>query len=88
MRPRDFKSFPGKIGHKTLSGRDLPSVGATFPGQHWLFNYMYVRVFHPWNRAVVRVFHPNFTVWSPGVSSWKTPPDHRLLWTKTALRSP
>ena len=36
MRPRDFKSFPGKTGHKTLSGRDLPSVGATFPGQHCL----------------------------------------------------
>ena len=35
LRPRDFKSFPGKTGHKTLSGRDLPSDGATFPGQHW-----------------------------------------------------
>ena len=34
LRPRDFKSFPGKTDHKTLSGRDLPSVGATFPGQH------------------------------------------------------
>ena len=37
LRPRDFKSFPGKTGHKTLSGRDLPSDGATFPGQHWIF---------------------------------------------------
>ena len=36
LRPRDFKSFPGKTGHKTLSGRDLPSDGATFPGQHWV----------------------------------------------------
>ena len=53
---------------------------------YMLFNYMYVRVFHPWNQAVIRVFHPNFTVWSPGVSSWKTPPDHRLLWIKPALR--
>ena len=35
LRPRDFKSFPDKTGHNTLSGRDLPSVGATFPGQHW-----------------------------------------------------
>ena len=53
---------------------------------YMFFNYMYVRVFHPWNRAVIRVFHPNFTVWSPGVSSWQTPPDHRLLWKKGAIQ--
>ena len=28
--------FPGKTGHKALSVKDLPSVGATFPGQHCL----------------------------------------------------
>ena len=43
LRPRDFKSFPGKTGHKTLNGRDLPSDGATFPGQHWVKHDIGVR---------------------------------------------
>ncbi len=43
LRPRDFKSFPGKTGHKTLSGRDLPSDGATFPGQHCTYSISWQR---------------------------------------------
>ena len=38
---------------------------------------MSVGVFHPWNWPRVGVFHPNLGVWNRGVSSWKTPPDHR-----------
>ena len=46
LRPRDFKSFPGKTGHKTLNGRDLPSDGATFPGQHWFYYIAYHNMRH------------------------------------------
>ena len=31
LRPRDFKSFPGKTGHKTLSGRRLTVRWRNFP---------------------------------------------------------
>ena len=51
-------------------------------------NYMYVRVFHPWNRAVIRVFHPNFTVWSPGVSSWKNSPGSQAPVDETGSQKP
>ena len=56
LRPRDFKSFPGKTGHKTLSGRDLPSDGATFPGQHWSVLYPIIALTYVW----VTILSPMF----------------------------
>ena len=52
------------------------------------FNYMSVMVFHPRNWRGVMVFHPNLLVRSDGVSPWKTPPNHGLLWINTASDAP
>ena len=47
---------------------------------------MSVLVFHPRNRPRVLVFHPNTGIESIGVSSWKTLPDHNVLWMKHVFR--